>query len=109
MKLVKIAQTAELSAGNKKKISLDDKEILLVNIDNTYYAINNKCPHMGGSLYDGTLEGSTVVCPRHGSMFDVKTGKNIQGAKIAFVKINVRDVESYPVKVEGNDILIEIE
>ncbi len=109
MKLVKITQTTELSEGNKKKISLEDKEILLVNIENTYYAIDNKCPHMGGSLYDGTLEGSNVVCPRHGSIFDVKTGKNIQGAKIAFVKIKVNDVQSYPVKVEGNDILIEME
>lgn len=109
MKYVKAALTGDLLPGNKKKIVLESKEILLVNLGGSYYALDNKCPHMGGSLYDGRLEGENIICPRHGSAFAVRTGKNVQDAKIAFIKMKVNDAKSLPVKVEGNDILIGIE
>ena len=109
MKYVKVARTSEIAVGSKQKIALDTQEILLVNIDGSYYAINNKCPHMGGSLYDGNLESDMIVCPRHGAAFNVKTGKNVRDAKILFAKMKVKDAQSFPVKVEGADILIGIE
>lgn len=108
MKFVKIAQTSELAEGTKKKIILENREILLVNLQNSYYALDNKCPHMGGSLFDGTLESGRIICPRHSSEFDVTTGKNLEGAKILFVRFPVKDAQTFPVKVEGSDILIEI-
>ncbi len=109
MKFVKIAQTSDFTDSNKKKISSDGREILLVKIDDLYFALDNKCPHMGGSLYDGDLKGNNIVCPRHGSVFDVRTGKSVQGGKMLFVKFKVNDTHSYPVKLEGDDILIAIE
>jgi 3-phenylpropionate/trans-cinnamate dioxygenase ferredoxin component len=109
MKYVKVAQTNELSAGNKKKIFLENKAILLTNIQGNYYAIDNTCPHMGGSLYDGNLNGNKITCPRHGSVFDVRTGKVVHRGKILFVKVKVNDVEIYPIKIEETDILIGIE
>ena len=109
MKYVKVARTSEIAVGSKQKIALDNVEILLTNIDGLYYAINNKCPHLGGSLYDGDLESDMIVCPRHGSAFNVTTGKNVRDAKILFAKIKVKDAQAYPVKVEGADILIGIE
>lgn len=109
MKYVKAALTGDILPGNKKKIVLENKEILLVNLDGSFYALDNKCPHMGGSLYDGRLEGENIICPRHGSAFAVKTGQNVREAKIAFIKIKVDDAKSLPVKVEGVDILIGIE
>lgn len=108
MEYIKVAQTSDLAQGSKKTIRLEDKIILLVNIENNFYAIDNTCPHMGGSLYDGNLEENNIICPRHGSAFDVTTGKNVQNAKILFLKFKVADVLSYPVKVEGSDILIGI-
>ena len=108
MKFVKIAQTTEVTEGTKKKIAVGNLEILLVNHQNSYYALANKCPHMGGSLYDGNLEDGNIVCPRHKSKFDVKTGKNLEGAKILLIRFPVKDAESFPLKVEGSDILIEI-
>lgn len=108
MEYIKVAQTSDLAQGSKKIIRLEDRIILLVNIDDDFYAIDNTCPHMGGSLYEGTLEGTSIVCPRHGSAFDVTTGKNVQNAKILFLKFKVEDVHSYPIKVEGSDVLISI-
>jgi len=109
MEYVKVAQKSDLPTGTKMKISWGGKEIMLTNIDDSYYAIDNKCPHMGGSLYDGNLQGSNIVCPRHGSVFDVKTGKVVQRGTILFIKVKVNDAHSYPVKVEGTDILLGIE
>ena len=108
MNYVKVAKTDELQAGEKRKVSIEDKQILLTNIQDSYYAIDNTCPHMGGSLFDGKLEGSHIVCPRHGSVFDVTTGKAVEGGKLIF-KIKVHDVSNYPVKIDGNDVLIGIE
>lgn len=109
MNYVTVAQTTELTEGSKKKISWKDKEILMVNIKNSYYAIDNTCPHMGGSLYDGRLEGGHIICPKHGSVFDVTTGKVIESGKLFFLKVKVHDIHSYPVKIEGTDLIIEIE
>jgi Ferredoxin subunits of nitrite reductase and ring-hydroxylating dioxygenases len=109
MKCIKVAQTNELRAGDKKKISWVDKEILLVNIQNSYYAIDNTCPHMGGSLYEGKLEGSHIICPRHGSIFDVTSSKVVESGTMFHIKVKVHDLHSYPIRVEGNDILLEID
>ncbi len=109
MKFIVVAKTTELSKGAKTKITLENKEILMVNIEGAYYAVDNKCPHMGGSLYDGNLEGSNIVCPKHGSKFDVQTGKAVQSGKMLFINVKVRDLHTYPVKIEGTDILVGIE
>ncbi len=103
----KIADTSELPAGKMKKVTLDGKDVLLVNVDDAFYAIDNKCTHLGGSLVEGTLEGNEVICPRHGSRFDVKTGKAVGKAKVAFIKVMPKDEKTYVVKVEGTDIMLQ--
>lgn len=108
MAYIKVAQTNDLMPGNKKKIILEEKEILLTNIAGNYYAVNNACPHMGGSLFDGMLEGTQIICPKHGSIFDVRTGHVVQGGKMFFMKVKVKDLRSYPVRIEGTDILLDI-
>jgi len=109
MKYIKVAKTNELNIGEKKKISLEGKEILMTNIKKSYYAIENTCPHMGGSLYEGKLNGTHILCPKHGSIFDVTTGKVIQSGKLLFLKVKVYDLKNYPIKIEGTDILLGIE
>ena len=109
MGFIKATDTTGLTEGMKKMVVVDGREILFTNINNSYYAISNKCPHMGGSLVEGSLENGIITCKRHGAKFDVKTGKNVGDAKILFLNFNVNDDQSYPVKVEGNDIFIELE
>ena len=109
MKYVKVATTDEVPVGSKMKISLEEKTILLTNINNSYYAVDNKCPHMGGSLYDGKLEGSHIVCPKHGSVFDVTNGDVVQSGKLLFINVKVHKLEQYPVKIENKDIMIGID
>jgi len=109
MGFVKVANITELNNGEKKKVVVTGVEILISNIDGEYYAISNKCPHMGGSLSEGTLAEGIITCPKHGSKFYVRTGKEVGDAKIAFIKIKVKDAAVYPVKIEGTDILIELD
>jgi 3-phenylpropionate/trans-cinnamate dioxygenase ferredoxin component len=104
---VKVADTTELPSGKMIKVNVSGNDVLLVNVDGSYYAIDNTCTHMGGSLVDGTLEGNVVTCPRHGSKFDVTTGKAVGKAKVAFIKVMPKDEKSYAVKVEGTDIMLE--
>ncbi len=109
MQYVKVAKTNELKDGEKKKITVDDRVLLLANIQDKYYAIDNKCPHMGGSLFDGKLEGHNIVCPKHGSIFDVRTGDIVELGKLLFIKVKAGAAKSYPTKIEGDDILVGIE
>lgn len=109
MGFVKAAQTTELDNGGKLKVRLGHKDYLITKIDDAYYAIDNSCSHMGGSLYDGKLDGDQIVCPRHGSIFNIKTGKVVKPGRMFMMAVHVEDLRSYPVKVEGTDILIDID
>ena len=106
MEFIRVADKAELPVNKMILVVVGGKEVLLTNIDGSYYAIANKCTHLGGSLSKGSLEGSIVTCPRHGARFDVKTGQAIADAKIGFIKMGVKDEASYSVKVEGTDIFV---
>ena len=109
MAYVKISVVEEIPVGSKKKVDVNGEQVLIVNIDGRFFAMANKCPHMGGSLAEGNLEGNLIVCPRHHAKFDVTTGKATGDAKIAFLKFKVPDVKKILVKVEGNDILVDAE
>jgi len=106
---VKVAETSEISVGKMKMVKLEETEFLIANVNNNYYAIRNRCTHAGGDLSKGSLEGSIVTCPRHGSKFDVTTGKVVSGPKILFMHPKIKDESSYEVKVEGKDILLKIQ
>ncbi len=108
MALIKVAMVSEIPEGRTKKVELSGSTILLTNVGGMFYALSNKCPHMGGSLADGNLEGKYIVCPKHGAKFDVTTGENAGNAKIAFLKVPVKDVTTYEVKVVGEDIFVDI-
>lgn len=106
MRTIRVADTADLAPGRMVAVEVEGQRILLANVDGSYYAIADRCTHAGGSLSKGTLEGSTVTCPRHGAQFDVRTGKAVGEARIGFVKVKARDEAGYRVKVDGTQILV---
>ena len=105
---IKAIPKAQIPPSSMKKVTIEGTDILITNIDNTYYAIANKCPHMGGSLAEGKLKDGIVSCPRHGAMFDVRTGKNVAGAKLGFIHVPVKDAKTFILKDVDGDIMIEI-
>jgi nitrite reductase/ring-hydroxylating ferredoxin subunit len=106
MEFTKVAQAATFGPSGMCKVVHDGQDILIANVDGTFYAIPDKCPHMKHSLSEGTLTDGIVTCPGHGAQFDVRTGKAVHPAKIAFLQLKVKDTHTLQVKVEGGDILI---
>ena len=64
----------EISAGTMTRIEIDDHDLLIANAGGSYYAADAFCPHLHGHLWEGTLEGTVLTCPRHGSQFDLADG-----------------------------------
>ncbi len=95
-------KVSDLSDGKLHKVSVEGKEILVVNVGGSYFAVDDTCTHSGSSLSEGELDGSTVTCGWHGAQFDCKTG-NLEKFP---AKIN--NLQSYKVVVESNDVIIEV-
>ena len=98
---VRVASTSDLKPGENKVVEVNGEQVALFNVDGEFFAINNTCLHRGGPLGEGFLEGDVVTCPWHGWRYNVKTGTNV-------VMPNQK-VESYQVKVEGNDVLVSVD
>jgi nitrite reductase/ring-hydroxylating ferredoxin subunit len=92
-----------------KTIMLKEKEILIANVNGSYYAMANRCTHAGGDLSKKTLDGTTVTCPKHGAKFDITTGNVVSGPKVLFMHPKINDETSYELKVEGKDIMLKSE
>jgi 3-phenylpropionate/trans-cinnamate dioxygenase ferredoxin subunit len=75
---VEVAKINDLADGKMKRFMIGDKDILLARVEGKYYATQGRCPHMQGYLSRGTLKGTIVTCPMHGSQFDMKTGKVVR-------------------------------
>jgi len=108
MSLIEVAKVEEVPVGKMKGFTVAGKEILVVNYQGTFYAIGKVCTHAGGDLSKGKLEGNIVTCPKHGSKFDVTTGKSIAGPKIGFFRGKTKDETVFEVKVEDNKIKINV-
>jgi 3-phenylpropionate/trans-cinnamate dioxygenase ferredoxin subunit len=82
--------------------------VVVFNVDGKYYALGRYCTHLHGDLSKGTLEGTTVICPRHGAHFDIASGRCLTGPKIGPLKLSTKDETAYAVEVKGQSIWIKI-
>lgn len=98
MQFYKIATTTELGNGRAKAYQVNDKTIALFNVEGTYYAIDDACPHRGASLAESIAKNGKVYCNWHLFDFDLKTGEC--GAIPNF------PVQTYELKIEGEDIFV---
>jgi nitrite reductase/ring-hydroxylating ferredoxin subunit len=106
---VKVAETSEILSGQMKAIRFGEKEILVANVTGSYYAMGNRRTHAGGDLSKGTLDDTTVTCPRHGAKFEITRGKVVSGPKVLFMHPKINDETSYELKVKGKDIMLKSE
>jgi len=97
---VRVAAEGEIPEGGVKIIQAGALFVGIYLIDGRYYAIEDRCSHDDGPLCEGDRDGLTVECPRHGAMFDLRTGDALSLPATV-------GVETFPVIVRDGDILIE--
>ena len=104
----------EIKSGEMKLFNVAGGEVLLARSGDNFYAANNRCPHTGGKLSEGKLEGTIVTCPLHHSQFDLTDGHVVRwtdwsGVKLSLTKVlkSPRPIKTYKVKVEGDKVFIE--
>jgi 3-phenylpropionate/trans-cinnamate dioxygenase ferredoxin subunit len=102
--IIDICPLDELPPGAMRLVNWEDLEIAVVNCAGTIYAIEDRCSHDDGPLVEGQLhEGDcTIECPRHGSLFDLRTG--VPKTLPAY-----EPIETFPVSVEDGVIRVEVE
>ena len=88
-----------IPAGRVKLVEHGDTRIAVCNVDGQYYAFEDVCTHDGGPLDQGQLENDEIECPRHGARFNVRTGQ-------ATLMPAVMPVQTFPIKIEGNQIYV---
>ena len=101
-RILRIPDAVSLAVGSGKVVETDGKTIALFNVEGEILAIDNECPHRGGPLGEGALDGHVVTCPLHGAQFDVRTGEVLRPPAASGVR-------RYPVRVDGQDVLIELD
>ncbi|HEB13974.1 MAG TPA: non-heme iron oxygenase ferredoxin subunit [candidate division WWE3 bacterium] len=101
MPWVKVAKTSEVADGEIKPFDLENRKIAITRVGREFFAIDDTCTHAQCSLGEGSLIDYEVECPCHGSRFDVTDGS------VRILPATV-PIKTYKLKVEGDDILVEI-
>src|SRR5262245_32038057 len=97
---VRIATARDVPAGTMCPVNVQGRTLALCNVGGSFHAIDNACPHRGGPLGEGDLDGTVVTCPWHGWRWDVTTGASLTNPALR--------VERFPVTVEGDDIMVSL-
>lgn len=97
---VPVARTADIAPGQAKQVQAGGRKIAIVNVAGRFHAVNDECPHFGGPMALGKVDGAKLSCPWHGWTFDVTTGENVHSPILA--------LKCFEVKVEGDEILVKV-
>ena len=97
---VKVALVGEVPEGEGRVVEVGGRTLALFNVDGRFYATDNDCPHRGGPLGEGDLDGRIIRCPWHAWRWDVTTGANVNNPAVT--------IACFPVTVEGDAILVDL-
>jgi len=100
MAWTKVAKVSELPAGALIEIERGEDIFALCNVEGEIRAMSGVCPHQGGPLGEGMLNGSLVTCPWHMWEFDSATGVCSFSSEVT--------IPTYPVRVENDQVLVDI-
>jgi 3-phenylpropionate/trans-cinnamate dioxygenase ferredoxin subunit len=102
--IVEVCPVEDLKPGERRLVEWEELEIGVFNCGGALYAIEDRCSHDNGPLAEGEFdpESCTVECPRHGSLFDLRTGR--PKTLPAYVP-----VDTFPVIIEDDTIKLEVE
>jgi 3-phenylpropionate/trans-cinnamate dioxygenase ferredoxin component len=96
---VQVARVEEIPPGGLLRVEVEGALVCLANAGGEIYAVSDDCPHIGGALSDGELEGCMLTCPVHLARFDVRSGRVLRGPARD-------DVPTYAVRVVDGEIYV---
>ena len=97
---VTVAKVADMVPGTGRTVEVNGVWIALFNVEGTFYAIDNTCPHAGGPLGEGKLNGTAVECPWHGWKFSVVSGERVGNPNF--------QVTCCQVRIQGDEVQIAL-
>jgi nitrite reductase (NADH) small subunit len=100
MALVKVGSLAMLPAESVMEACVGEDRYAICNVEGAIYALAGTCPHRGGPLGQGAVNGGNLTCPWHAWEFDCRTGANDYDPAVKIV--------TFAVRIAGDDILIDI-
>ncbi len=94
-------KASDFTPGIIRVVTAGDLRVAVVESEGAYYAVEDRCTHDDGPLGEGVLEGGRLRCPRHGALFDVRTGAAVRMPAVT-------PVRTFPVRVEGESVFVEV-
>lgn len=95
-----LCEADEIPPNSGQIVNMEIGEIAIFNIDDKFYAIENICSHDGNSLAGGDVEGTQIICPRHGARFSLETGE-------ALTPPAYEPITTFPVRVSDGIVQIQ--
>lgn len=95
---IKVALVTDIPPDNRKVVEWEGRAVVIFNVDGDFFAVGRYCPHEGGHLDEGTLDGTLLTCPLHGITFDLATGESEDDGGFSITR--------YRVKVEEGSIFL---
>lgn len=97
---VTVAAVSDVPPGSGRVVEASGRASARVNVDGSFYALDNTCLHRGGPVGEGDLDGAIVTCPWHGFQYDVTTGRNVFDPEVG--------LQTFPVRVHDGEVQIAV-
>ncbi len=95
-----VEPASKIRVGEVLPFTIAGKRLAVGRTERGYFAMDDWCPHAGGSLAEGMISDDCLICPIHGYAYDTLTGEGIDDGD---------DVQVYPVELDGDVLRIQIE
>jgi NAD(P)H-dependent nitrite reductase small subunit len=96
----RVAKVSDVPPSTGRVVEVGRQTLALFNVEGRFFAIDNTCPHRGGPLGDGDLEGTVVMCPWHAWRWDVTSGANVNNPAVR--------IACFPVTVDNGEVFVEL-
>ena len=97
---IQVSHVSEIPPGTSREVVVRGRVVAIFNVDGEFHALDGVCPHAGGPLGEGALNGNIVTCPWHGWQFDVTSGQHCLNPNLVHA--------SFPTSIEGEYIILEL-
>ena len=97
--MLPVAKKSDVPNFGKKVVSASGREILLVNVKGSIFAVENECPHQGSPMNAAVVKDGYIACPRHGYRFSLIDGSCAEHPECT--------LQVFPVQLVGDDIMVD--